>query len=98
MTQGCTPVPSQLVFVIGLIARPVGTNIPKCSLRRKPPPGCAPPPVVSPTIVARFRFLRLYVNSSAPENVRLLVRTYTSLFKYRLPSTTFFVQNSSVRL
>ena len=59
ITSGVTPVPSQFVLVIGLIARPVGTNMPKCSLRRKPPPGCAPPPVVSPMIVARFKFFRL---------------------------------------
>jgi len=32
-------------------------------------------PVVSPMIVARSRCFRLYVNSSAPEKVRLLVST-----------------------
>jgi hypothetical protein len=58
-TSGLTPVPSQFVFVTGLMARPRGTNISKCSPTRTPPPGCAPPPVVSPTMVARLRFFRL---------------------------------------
>ena len=86
-TSGSTPGPSQFVFVIGLIARPVGTNILKCGPSLSPPPGLAPPPVASPTIVARFRVLRLFVYSSAPEKVRRLVSTYTGLLPYFGPGT-----------
>jgi len=49
----------RILFVIGLIARANGTPIWKCSLTFTPFTGCAPPPVVSPMIVARCRFLRL---------------------------------------
>src|SRR5690554_1928047 len=54
-----TPVPSQFVFVIGLTARSHGTPIVNCSLIHSSHTGCAPPPVVSPTIVARSRTFRL---------------------------------------
>jgi hypothetical protein len=37
--SGSTPVPSQLVLLIGLIARPRGTHTAKCSLIRLGPPG-----------------------------------------------------------
>ena len=57
-TSGSTPVPSQLVWVIGLTARPLGTNRSKCGESCRRSPGLAPPPVVSPMIVARFRFFR----------------------------------------
>ena len=59
VTSGSMPVPSQFVFEIGLIARAKGTPMMKCSSIRWPDTGCAPPPVVSPTIVARLRFFRL---------------------------------------
>src|SRR5262245_18612956 len=58
-TSGFTPVPSQFVFVTGLIDRANGTPTPKWSVTRNPRVGCAPPPVVSPTIVARFCAWRL---------------------------------------
>ena len=54
-TSGTTPTPSQLVFVTGLMARPVGINTRNFLLILNPPPGLAPPPVVSPTRVALFR-------------------------------------------
>ena len=59
LTSGSTPVPSQLVLLIGLTARAKGTRIKKSSLRISMRTGWAPPPVVSPTMVARFMFLRL---------------------------------------
>src|SRR5260370_41531450 len=52
---------------MGLMARAKGTPIIKWSSMRWPETGWAPPPVVSPMIVARFRFFRLQLNSSAPE-------------------------------
>src|SRR5580704_7328589 len=58
-TSGSTPVPSQLVLETGLTAFAKGTPIMKWSSMRWPDTGWAPPPVVSPTIVARPRFLRL---------------------------------------
>src|SRR4026207_2043428 len=78
-TSGLIPTPSQFVFVIGLMARPVGTKTVRSWGSGTPRPGLAPPPVVSPTIVARFRVCRLYANSSAAEKVLELVRTYTGL-------------------
>jgi len=57
-TSGFTPTCSQLVLVIGLIERAVGTNTMKSWPRGKTSPGLAPPPVVSPTSVARFWVLR----------------------------------------
>src|SRR5688572_18901795 len=95
-TSGSTPTPSQFVFVIGLIARPFGTTATKRSSISCGATGCAPPPVVSPTMVARLRFLRLYENSSAPENVRCEVSTYTGCVVSFLPGTSSVVQNSSV--
>src|ERR1700690_3046833 len=74
-TSGSTPTPSQLVLVVGLIARANGTPIVNRSSMRWPATGCAPPPVTSPTIVARFSTLRLLENSSPPENVRCDVST-----------------------
>ena len=53
--SGATPIPSQLVFVIGLMALPYGTQTEKWSLARRSPPPWAPPPVVSPIRVARWR-------------------------------------------
>src|SRR5258707_11368779 len=38
-TSGLTPVPSQFVFVIGFIARPVGTHTAKYSCTSHCPPG-----------------------------------------------------------
>src|SRR3954452_6357110 len=58
-TSGSTPTPSQFVCVMGLIARAFGTPMMKWSSMRRPETGCAPPPVVSPTIVARFCAFRL---------------------------------------
>jgi len=48
---------------------------------------CPPPPVVSPTMVARFRCCRSNVNSSAAEKVFSLVRTYTGTSGRRRPGT-----------
>ena len=59
LTSGSTPVPSQLVLEMGLMARAKGTPIIKWSSMRWPETGWAPPPVVSPMMVARLRFLRL---------------------------------------
>ena len=53
-TSGFTPTPSQFVPVVGFSPRPPGMNIPKSGVSGAPPPGLAPPPVVSPTIVASF--------------------------------------------
>ena len=38
--SGFTPMPSQLVLVIGFIARPAGTTTPKCSEMRRNSDGC----------------------------------------------------------
>src|SRR6266516_6001778 len=69
LTSGTTPTPSQFVPVMGLIEFPHGTLIAKCSPKRPSDAGCPPPPVVSPTMVARFRACRSYANASAAENV-----------------------------
>ena len=58
LMSGSTPVPSQFVCVIGLIGRECGTLMTKFSPTGRGPTGCAPPPVTSPTIVARFCALR----------------------------------------
>src|SRR5690242_3892462 len=47
-------------------------------------------------MVARLRVLRLFVNSSPPENVRLDVSTYTGFLSPNFLPGTSTVQNSSV--
>src|SRR5262245_45275418 len=92
--SGTTPVLSQLVLVTGLIGRPQGTTIVNHSSSSCGAVGCAPPPVVSPTIFARWRDCRSYVNSSPPENVRLLVSTYTGFLPpKRVPRRSRSVQD-----
>src|SRR6059036_3769137 len=85
--SGSTPVPSQLVLLIGLMARPLGTPTPRWGWTRRKPPGCAPPPVVSPTIVARLRFLRLYLPSPLEPHDRLPALCGVAAFaKRQVPS------------
>lgn len=66
--SGTTPTPSQFVPVMGLIEFPQGTLIAK-SAKRPSEAGCAPPLVVSPTTVTRFRACRSFARPSAAENV-----------------------------
>ena len=53
--SGTTPVPCQFVPVTGLTDRANGIPMCTAALIGKPRVGCAPPPVVSPTTVARPR-------------------------------------------
>jgi hypothetical protein len=57
--SGWTPVPSQLVPVTGLTDRASGMVISNVSVSRNGMVGCAPPPVASPTSVARPSACRL---------------------------------------
>ena len=55
-TSGITPVPSQFVLVIGLMALPTGMKAEKWSVRRTLPPGFAPPHVGAKGQVTRDKW------------------------------------------